>query len=67
MPLEVISLIEAMETGGYDKAHLVLRGEGWKWRALYTSGGLMQHIRGAEKIDIVTLEGLVAKANQEKR
>jgi len=66
VPFEVICLVEAMEAGGHDKAYLVLGGEGWKWRAFYTGGGLKRYIPAAENIDIVTLEGFVARANQGK-
>lgn len=66
VPFEVICLVEAMEVGGYDKAYLVLGGEGWKWRTFYTGGGLKQYIPAAEKIEIVTLESFVARANQGK-
>ncbi len=64
VPFEVICLIEAMEAGEYDKAYLVLGGEGWKWRTFYTKGGLRRYIPATENIEIVTLEGFVAKANQ---
>jgi hypothetical protein len=64
VPFEVISLIEALETGEYQRAYLVLGGEGWKLRQFYTSGGLTQYIRNAERIEILTLESFVARANQ---
>lgn len=64
VPFEVICLVDAIETGGYDKAYLVLGGEGWKWRTFYTGGGLKRYIPAAENVEILTLEGFVAKANQ---
>ena len=68
VPFELICLVEAMERGEYKKAYLVLGGEGWKpkLKALYTSGGLSEYIRGTEQVEILTLEGFVAKANQGK-
>lgn len=66
IPFEVICLSEALETGEYTKAYVVLGGEGWTLRKLYTSGGLTKYLRGAEKVGIVTLEGFVAKANNSK-
>jgi hypothetical protein len=66
VPFEVICLAEALETGNYHKAYVVLGGEGWKLRSFYTSGGLKRFIPAAEKIEIMTLEGFVAKANQGK-
>jgi hypothetical protein len=41
----------------------VLGGEGWKLRNFYT-GGLKQHLAHADKVEILTLESFVAKANQ---
>src|SRR5438270_2673721 len=38
IPFEVICLAEALESVGYDKAYLVLGGEGWKFRSFYNSG-----------------------------
>jgi len=66
VPFEVICLVEAMDAGDYDKAYLVLGGEGWKWRTFYTGGGLKRYIPSAENVEIVTLEGFVARANQGK-
>ncbi|MDQ2938681.1 MAG: hypothetical protein M3R67_14445 [Acidobacteriota bacterium] len=64
IPFEVICLSEALETGEYVKAYVVLGGEGWTLRKFYTSGGLAKYLRGAEKVEIVTLESFVAKANR---
>ena len=66
VPFEVICLVEAIIDGRnkYQKAYLVLGGEGWKLREFYTSGGLKKHLEYAEKVDIVTLEKFVALANQ---
>ena len=64
VPFEVICLAETIRSGGYTKAYLVLGGEGWKLRQFYTSGGLAEHLRGASRVEIVTLEGFIARANQ---
>lgn len=40
IPFEVMCLAEAMELGEYEKAYVVLGGEGWKLRQFYVSGGL---------------------------
>ena len=45
-------------------AHLVLGGEGWKLRDFYTEGGLEKHLEYAGKVDILTLENFIARANQ---
>ena len=45
---------------------LVLGGEGWKLRTFYVDGGLKSHLVHADKVDIMTLEAFVARANQGK-
>ena len=64
VPFEVICLAEALESGEYEKAYVVLGGEGWTLRGFYTSGALEKYLRGADKVEIVTLESFVAKANR---
>jgi hypothetical protein len=64
VPFEVICLADAVRQGIYNKAYLVLGGEGWKLRTFYVDGGLKSYLVDADKVDILTLEGFVAKANQ---
>lgn len=64
VPFEVICLAETVLTGQFTKAYLVLGGEGWKLRTFYTAGGLKSHLVHADKVEILTLEAFVAKANQ---
>lgn len=64
VPFEVISLAEAILSGEYNEAYLVLGGEGWTLRNFYTGGGLQKHLVYSDKVKIVTLEGFVAKANR---
>lgn len=64
VPYEVISLINALESGVYAKAYLVLGGEGWTLRTFYVQGGLNHYIPFARMIDIVTLEQFIAMANK---
>lgn len=64
VPFEVICLAEAVVDGAFTKAYLVLGGEGWKLRTFYISGGLKKHLAHADMVEILTLEGFVAKANQ---
>lgn len=66
VPFEVICLVEAMETAQYDKAYIVLGGEGWTLRNFYVSGGLQKYLNAADKVEIVTLESFVGRANQGK-
>ena len=61
---EVICLAEAVLTGQFVKAYLVLGGEGWKLRSFYTGGGLQKHLVYADKVEILTLEAFVARANE---
>ena len=48
------------------KAYLVLGGEGWKLRDFYTGSGLEKHLENGSKEDILTLEGFIAGANQDR-
>ena len=64
VPFEVICLLDAVQNGPYAKAYLVLGGEGWKLREFYVEGGLNRFLQSAEHVEIMTLEGFVARANQ---
>jgi hypothetical protein len=64
VPFELICLLEALQHGQYEKAYLVLGGEGWTLRNFYTSGGLKPYLVNSDKVEVVTLEGFVARANQ---
>jgi len=64
VPFEVISLAEAVLSGQYAAAYLVLGGEGWTLRDFYIGGGLKHHLVHGDKVSIVTLEAFVARANQ---
>lgn len=66
VPFEVMCLLEAVENGPYRKAYLVLGGEGWTLRNLYTSGGLSKYLSYGDRVEILTLEGFVARANSGK-
>jgi len=63
VPFEVISLAEAVLSGEYGAAYLVLGGEGWKLRDFYIAGGLGGHLTHADKVRIVTLEHFIGQAN----
>lgn len=66
VPFEIICLIEALEGGEYEKAYLVLGGEGWKLRDIYVAGALKKYIVNSDQVEIITLEGFVGRANQGK-
>lgn len=63
VPFEIICLLEAVNNGPYEKAYLVLGGEGWTFRNFYTSGGLAKYLSYADTVKILTLESFVAEAN----
>src|SRR5712664_2215774 len=64
VPFEVISLAEVVLAGEFHKAYLVLGGEGWTLRDFYVSGDLKKHLLHADKVEILTLESFVARANK---
>jgi hypothetical protein len=66
VPFEVICLIEALEAGAYKKAYVVLGGTGWKLREFYTGGGLTKYLKNSERVEIISLEEFVGRANQGK-
>ena len=66
VPFEVICLIEALDAGNYEKAYVVLGGEGWTLRDYYTAGGLKKYMINSDNVEIVRLEAFVGRANQGK-
>ncbi len=63
VPFEAICLLEALHDSPYSKAYLVLGGEGWKLRSFFVDGGLKKYLPIEGKVEILTLEGFVARAN----
>jgi len=66
VPFEVICLEEALRAGSHGHAYLVLGGDGWKLRNFYAGGGLNQYLKGSGRVEILTLEAFVARANMRK-
>ncbi len=66
VPFEIICLLEALDTGLYNKAYLVLGGEGWKLRAYFVGDGLKKYLGYVDRVEILTLESFVARANAGK-
>ncbi len=64
VPFEVMCLADALATGAYARAYLVLGGPGWTLRDWYVSGALKSRMVGVENVDVVALETFIAKANQ---
>jgi len=65
VPFEMMCLAEAIEDNGseYERAYLVLGGDGWKLRDYYVSGQILKYMRDVNVVEIVTLERFVALAN----
>ncbi len=63
VPFEVICLEEALKTDSYQRAFVVLGGEGWKLRKFYVEGGLDKYLRLSGMVEILTLETFIARAN----
>ncbi|MBX4197755.1 hypothetical protein KW782_00270 [Candidatus Parcubacteria bacterium] len=64
VPFEIISLAKAINEGEYHSAYLVLGGAGWTLRDFYIGGGLNDYLKNCEKVDIISLEEFVGKANR---
>ena len=64
VPYEVICLAEAVEQGAFEKAYLVLGGEGWTLREFYIGGGLDRHLTRPGAVSVVTMENFIARANK---
>ena len=65
IPFEVISLIDTMlRDDRFHRAHLVLGGDGWRYKSFYLSGGLTPYLTNSELVHIASLEAFVSKANQ---
>jgi len=66
VPFEIICLLEALETGKFAKAYLVLGGDGWKLRDYYVGDGLKKFLNYADTVEILTLEAFAGRANAGK-
>lgn len=70
VPYEYLKLKHALDTAlgpdgpRFRKAYLVLGGEGWTMRELYTGGWLEASIPTAGRIQVITLEQFIALANR---
>lgn len=67
VPYEVIKLLHALrENPSYDKAYIVIGGSGFTSGlvAFYLSEEFRSYIRESEKIEILTLNDVMARANK---
>ena len=64
VPFKVICLADALiNDKSYYKAHLVLGGNGWRYKDFYLSGGLRAHLANADMVSVTSLEDFVGMAN----
>lgn len=64
VPFELISMIEAMETGQFAAAYIVLGGVKWKFKDFFLNGGLNPYVPKWNLVTLISLEEFVVKANQ---
>ena len=66
VPFEVMCLADEVRSGHFQKAYLVLGGDGWTLRDFYVSGALENYLIDAHRVTVMKLERFVASANQGK-
>jgi hypothetical protein len=66
VPFEVMCLADEVRDGNFQKAYVVLGGDGWTLRDFYVSGALKKYLIHADLVTVTTLERFVAVANQGK-
>ncbi|MCG3771062.1 MAG: hypothetical protein JW384_02242 [Nitrosomonadaceae bacterium] len=66
VPFYLICLAQAVResNGRFEKAYLVLVGDGWTLRDFYVNGGLNKHLVWDDLVEIVTLETFLDLANR---
>ncbi len=64
VPFEAMCLAEEIRKGRYQKAYLVLGGDGWRLRSFFINGGLNEHLRYGHLVTILSLESFIGKANK---
>ncbi|MGD1027404.1 PD-(D/E)XK nuclease superfamily protein [Candidatus Binatus soli] len=66
VPFEIICLEDALRSGEYQRALVVLGGDGWKLRDFYVAGGLDDYLKLSGKVEVLTLEASIGRANMGK-
>lgn len=66
VPFEMICLINAIQehTDLYEKAYIVMGGNGWKLRDKYIQGELSRYINGSSLVTLINLEDFIRLVNQ---
>jgi hypothetical protein len=63
VPFEILCLADALRSGRYEQAYLVLGGDGWKRRDYFVSGAMVEQLKNSEDVHVLTLERFIALAN----
>lgn len=63
VPFEILCLADALHTGDFDHAYLVLGGDGWKRRDYFVSGIMVEKLKDCDQVHVMTLERFIATAN----
>ena len=63
VPFEIMCLADALRSGEYSEAFLVLGGDGWKRRDYFVSGAMVEQLKNSEKVHVMTMERFIAIAN----
>ena len=68
IPFEAICLSEALKQSHpkYDKAYIVLGGEGWTLKDFYTSPDFLPHLNLSHPVSVLRTDQFIAFANQKK-
>lgn len=68
VPFEVMCLTHSVmdSDNNYDKAYIVLGGNGWKLKDFYVAGGLNPYLKYPDTVRLVLLEDFIASANKSK-
>jgi hypothetical protein len=63
IPWEAINLAAAIasEPGKLSRGYIVLAGSGWTLRDFFVRGGLSVYLRGADRVNILTLDSFLEK------
>jgi hypothetical protein len=68
VPFDIMCLAEAIHNsdGSFNKAYVVLGGEGWTLREYYLGGKIRKYLKNCDQVEIISLESFIAKANRGK-
>ena len=74
IPYEIICLSEALAqskqtpgpAGTFNKACIVMGGDGWTLREWYLSGALKKHLPASKEVDLYSVDTFIANANKGK-